>query len=113
MSEPNKAVIRSFVKSVNAQDWDSVRKMVVRQFVRHSDAGGVPEVRSAEELITYLKNEYVTFPDAEETLLDLVAEGESVAVRSNFSGTQSGSTGSYPPSGKVLSTTYIAIYRLE
>jgi hypothetical protein len=41
MSETNKAVIRSFVRSVNAQDWDSVRKMVVPQFVRHSDAGGV------------------------------------------------------------------------
>jgi hypothetical protein len=88
-------VIRSFVKSVNAQDWDSVRKLVVPQFVRHSNAGGVLAVRSAEELITYLKNEYVTFPDAKETLLDLVAEGESVAVRSHFSGAQLGSTGSY------------------
>lgn len=39
--------------------------------------------------------------------------GESVAVRSHFSGTQLGSTGSYPPSGKVLSATYLAIYRLE
>ena len=31
--------------------------------IRHSNAGGAPEVRSAEKLITYLKNEYVTFPD--------------------------------------------------
>jgi predicted ester cyclase len=106
-------VIRSFVKSVNAQDWDSVRKLVVPQFVRHSNAGGVLAVRSAEELITYLKNEYVTSPDAKETLLDLVAEVESVAVRSHFSGTQLGSTGSYPSSGKVLSATYLAICRLE
>jgi predicted ester cyclase len=64
-------------------------------------------------LITYLKNEYVTSPDAKETLLDLVAEVESVAVRSHFSGTQLGSTGSYPSSGKVLSATYLAICRLE
>jgi predicted ester cyclase len=113
MSETKKAVIRSFVKSVNAQDWDSLRNLLVPHFVRHSNAGGVPEVRSAEELITFLKNEYVTFPDAEETLLDLVAEGESVAARCHFRGTQLGSMGSFPPLGKVLSATYLAIYRLE
>ena len=113
MSETNKAVIRSFVSAVNNHNWDHLRMLLVPDFVRHSNAGGVPEVRSAEELITYLKNEYVTFPDAEETVLDLVAEGESVAVRSHFRGTQRGSIGSYPPSGKVLSATYLAIYRLE
>jgi predicted ester cyclase len=113
MSETNKAVIRSFVSAVNARNWDNLRMLLVPQFVRHSSAGGAPEVRSAEELITYLKNEYVTFPDAEETVLDLVAEGQRVAVRSRFRGTQMGGIGSYPPSGKVLSATYLAIYRLE
>ena len=97
MSETNKAVIRSFVGAVNAHNWDNLRILLVPHFIRHSNAGGAPEVRSAEELITYLKNEYVTFPDAEETLLDLVAEGDSVAARSRFRGTQMGSIGSYPP----------------
>src|SRR5271169_1033582 len=113
MSETNKAVIRSFVSAMNTQNWDSLRILLVPHFVRHSNAGGVPEVRSAEALITYLKNEYITFPDAQETLLDLVAEGESVAARSHFRGTQLGSMGSYPPFGRVLSATYLAIYRLE
>lgn len=113
MSETNKAMIRSFVDSVNTHSWDSLRILLAPHFIRHSNAAGVPEVRSAEEFITYLKNEYVTFPDAEETLLDLVAEGESVAARSHFRGTQRGSLGSYPPSGKVLSATSLAIYRLE
>jgi predicted ester cyclase len=113
MSETNKAVIRGFIKGVNTQDWDSLRTLLVPNFIRHSNAGGVPEVRSAEALINYLKGEYVTFPDAEETLLDLIAEGERVAVLSQFRGTQAGSIGLYPPSHKVLSATYLAIYRLE
>ena len=46
-------------------------------------------------------------------MLDLVAEGEKVAVRSHFFGTQSGYLGSYPPFGKVLSATTLAIYRIE
>jgi len=112
MSEANKAVLRDFVESVNTQNWDRLRSLLDPHFVRHSNAGGT-EIRSAEELISYLKNEYATFPDAEETLLDLVAEGESVAARSRFRGTQAGSLGSYPPSGKMLCATYLAIYRLE
>jgi len=112
MSEANKAVLRDFVESVNTQNWDRLRSLLDPHFVRHSNAGGT-EIRSAEELISYLKNEYATFPDAEETLLDLVAEGESVAARSRFRGTQAGSLGSYPPSGKTLCATYLAIYRLE
>lgn len=97
MSETNKEVVRSFVSAVNSHDWDSLRVLLVPHFIRHSDAGGAPDVCSAEELITYLKNEYVTFPDAEETLVDLVAEGERVAARSHFRGTQVGPMGSYPP----------------
>jgi predicted ester cyclase len=113
MSETNKAVIRNFVNCINTQNWNSLRTLLVPNFIRHSNAGGVPEVRSAEGLIIYLKGEYVTFPDAEETLLDLIAAGESVAVLSHVRGTQAGSIGSYPASNKVLSATYLAIYRLE
>jgi hypothetical protein len=76
MSEANKAVIRSFVNSVNTQNWDKLRILLVPNFMRHSNAAGAAEVRSAVELINHLKGEYVTFPDAEETLLDLVSENE-------------------------------------
>lgn len=113
MFEQNKTLIRSFINSVNARDWESVRLLLAPHFVRHSNAGGDPEVRSADELITFLKNECATFPNAQETLLDLVAEGERVAARSHFCGTQLGLMGSYPPTGKVLSANTLPIYRLE
>jgi hypothetical protein len=57
MSETNKAVIRSFIDSVNTQNWDRLRVLLVPNFIRHSNAAGAAEVRSAEELITYLKGE--------------------------------------------------------
>ena len=113
MSEQNKTLIRSFINAVNSRDWENLRILLAPRFVRHSYAAGDPEVRSADELIDYLRNECATFPDAQETLLDLVAEGEKVAVRSHFCGTQLGSMGSYAPSGKVLLATALAIYRLE
>jgi predicted ester cyclase len=57
--------------------------------------------------------EFATFPDAHETLLDLVAEDHKVAARHQFRGTQLGLMGPYPASGRVLNATYLAIYRVE
>ena len=60
-----------------------------------------------------MRAEFATFPDATETLLDLVAEGDKVAARHRFRGTQLGPMGPFPPSGKVLDANYIVIYRIE
>lgn len=111
--ERNKAVIRSFVEAINAQDWARLDELVGADFVRHSQAAGPPGVRSRDDLKHYLKIEFATFPDACESIADLLAEGDRVAVRQRFRGTQQGAMGPYPPSGRVLEAEYLAIYRLE
>lgn len=113
MSAGNKSLVRAFVEAVNAQDWPRVIDMLAPNFTRHSAAAGEPEVRSAKDLVAFLQAEFATFPDAKETVLDLVAEGDRVAARHHFSGTQLGPMGPFPPSGKRLSSNYLAIYRVE
>jgi predicted ester cyclase len=112
-SDANKALVREFVAAINAQDWFRLAELLDPAFVRHSVAAGQPGVRSAVDLIEFLKQEYVTFPDATEELLDLVTEGDKVAARHMFSGTQAGALGPYPPTGKRMTATYLAIYRVE
>jgi len=53
------------------------------------------------------------FPDSMETIEDLVAEGQKVAARHRFTGTQLGQIGAYPVSGRKMMAQYLAIYRLE
>lgn len=113
MSADNKALVHSFVEAVNTQDWPRVMKLLAPDFKRHSTAGGEPQVRSAMDLVVFLQAEFATFPDATETLLDLVAEADRVAARHHFRGTQLGPMGPFPPSGKVLSSSYLAIYRID
>jgi len=113
MSEINKVLVRSFVDAINAQDWSRLHSLVADGFMRHSTAGGEPGVRSRESLIDFLKGEYATFPDATEAIEDLVAEGDRVAARHRFRGTQMGPLGPHPASGRVLEATYLAIYRIE
>lgn len=113
MSERNKSLVRAFVDAINSQDWQRVLGLLASDFKRHSTAAGEPGVNSADELVAFLQAEFTTFPDAFETLLDLVEEGDKVAARHHFRGTQLGPMGNFPPSGKVLDATYLAIYRLE
>lgn len=114
MGEPerNKAVVRAFVAAVNAQDWGCVADLVAPDFVRHSHAGGSPGVRSRDDLIRFLRGEFETFPDAHEGIADMLAEGDRVAVRHSFRGTQAGPMGPHPPSGRVMAADYLVIYRL-
>jgi steroid delta-isomerase-like uncharacterized protein len=110
-TERNKAVVSAFVEAVNAQDWKRVDELVAPEFIRHSYA--TPGVQSREDLKRFLRAESETFPDAHETLEDLLAEGNRVAVRHRFRGTQKGPLGLYPATGRTMEADYIAIYRVE
>jgi predicted ester cyclase/catechol 2,3-dioxygenase-like lactoylglutathione lyase family enzyme len=110
--EHGKGLVRAMVAAINAQDWAALEIVVAPDFVRHSDAAGEPAVRSRAQLVAFLKSELMTFPDAEESLLDLVAQGDRVAVRHSFTGTQHGTLGMHAPSGRRMTATYLAIYRI-
>lgn len=105
------AVVQHFIAAVNAQDWDAVLRVVDRDFVRHSRAGG--EIRGADTLIEFLKGEFAAFPDARESCSLSFASESFVATVMTFSGTQTGRLGNYPPSMKRLDSPYVAVYRVE
>lgn len=101
------------VLAINESDWGLLSRIVAPNFVRHSHAAGEPGVRSRQDLIEFLQSEAQSFPDGREELLDLIAEGNKVAARHRFSGTQSGTLGQFPPTGKRMVAEYLAIYRIE
>ena len=108
-----KQIIQAFVDAVNSQEGIKLDSLVAPDFVRHSIAAGEPAIRSRADLVSFFHREYQAFPDAQETILDIFAEGDKVAARHHFRGVQHGAMGSYPPSGKTMNTEYIAIYRVQ
>ena len=108
--ERNKNVVREFIGAINARDWGRLDAVVARDFTRHSCAA--PPIYGRNELEAYLRSELEIFPDAQETIEDIVAERDRVAVRHGFQGTQKGAMGPYPASGRLMSAQYLAIYRL-
>lgn len=110
--ERNKAVVRAFVDAINEREWTRLRHLVTDDIVRHSHAAGQPGVTNREEFIAFLVGECESFPDGHEEIKDLIAEGDRVAVRHRFTGTQQGSIGGLPATGRSLEAQYLAIYRL-
>ena len=108
-----KEIIRAFVDAVNSQDWGIVEALVAADFVRHSIAADNPGIHSRDDLIQFLRNEYVAFSDANEHIVDIIGEAEKVAARMHFHGTQTGAMGKYPPTGRPLDSKYIVIYRIQ
>jgi steroid delta-isomerase-like uncharacterized protein len=54
-----------------------------------------------------------TFPDQHVRLEHMIAEGDHVAIRASFIGTQSGPMGEFPASGNKVDGPFIAFFRLE
>jgi predicted ester cyclase len=108
--EQNKAIVRAFAKAINERDWERLDELVAPNFVRHSHSA--PPVKNREELKEYLRAEFAIFPDGHESIEDMLAEGDKVAVRHGFRGTQQGPMGRYQPSGRMMTADYIAIYRI-
>lgn len=108
--ELNKNVVREFIDAINSRDWRRLDAVVARDFVRHSCAA--PPIYSRDHLELYLRSEFGIFPDAVETIEDIVAEGDRVAVRHGFRGTQSGAMGPYLAARTPMRAQYLAVYRL-
>jgi predicted ester cyclase len=108
----SRRILEAFVEAIDTQDWESLASIVAPGFVRHSYSAGAPGVRSRDDFIEYLRGEFATIPDVRETIEDIVTDGDKVAVRHRFTGTQAGRLGPYPPTGRSMTAEYIAIYRL-
>ncbi len=112
-AKENKSVVRAFIEAVNQQDWVRFDELVAPEFVRHSSTFGQSSIRTRDQLRDYLAAEFVTFPDARETVSFMVAEEDKVAVHSHCDATQRGPMGTLLAKNRTLSADFISVYRVE
>jgi predicted ester cyclase len=111
-TEENKAVVRRFVDEVpNKKNSVPADELLTSGFVlRFPNMPAVEGIDAFKEIPTAILS---AFPDLVETIDELVAEGDFVVERMTLRGTHLGEFMSVAPSGKPVSWTAIAIYRLE
>lgn len=113
LSETNKQVIRDFVEATNNKDWPKFDELVADNVLRNTSTSGQPVINSKEKLKLFHLDELQTFPDLREEIVFLIGEGDMVAARIHFSGTQLGQMGPFPPTGRQLIADFNCFFRVS
>ena len=112
-AEENKAVLRREVEELynHTGNLDVVAEIFSPDYVSHEPTSG--EVRGIEGARRFAATFREAFPDLQNAIEDMVAEGDKVAMRFGGSGTHLGETETFgPPTGKRMKITGITIKRL-
>ena len=111
--EQNKAVLRREVGELynHTGNLDAVEEIFAPEYVSHEPTSG--EVRGIEGARQFAATFREAFPDLQNTIEDMVAEGDKVVMRFRGNGTHEGETEAFgPPTGKRMEITGITIKRL-
>lgn len=109
----NKEIVRRMVEAINERDFAALDEVVAADIERHSAATPGVEVRSLQQFKAFLHQDLTAVPDAQQEIQLMVAEGDMVAVRAIYRGTQTGPMGPFPPSGKNVELPFLGILRIE
>ena len=100
--QENKQVVRRFFELLDRHDTESMGRLLVSNTNYSFHIGGMPSPMDWNEhrrLLTSVNN---SFPDLRHEIIDMVAEGDKVAVRLSVTGTHKGDFQGIPPTGNKL-----------
>ena len=102
--EQNKQVVRQFFNAFNRHDTERMGQIVSSSATTNYSFhfAGIPttDLNGRKQFIAAVIN---AFPDIHHNILDVVAEGDKVAVRFTITGTHKGEYQGIPPTGKEVS----------
>jgi steroid delta-isomerase-like uncharacterized protein len=106
--EQNKQIVSQFFETLDRQDIEMIDQLVssTNYFLHFS---GMPPMDWNENKKEFLAPFTKAFPDLRRNIVDMVAEGEKVAVSINVTGTYKGEFQGIPPTGKQVSFTAMDI----
>jgi predicted ester cyclase len=113
-AEENKAVVRREMAELfnHTGNLDAVEEIIAPNYVSYEPTSG--ETRGIEGARQFAATFREAFPDLQNTIEDIVAEGDKVVVRFRARGTHQGETEVFgPPTGKSMEITGITIKRLS
>ena len=106
--EQNKQLVRQFFEASDRQDTEMMDQLVsITNYSLHFS--GMPPMDWNTNKEQFLDPFNKAFPDLRRNIVDMVAEGDKVAVSINITGTYKGEFQGIPPTGKQVSFTAMDI----
>lgn len=109
-TEENKRIARRAVEEYNEQNLAIFDEIFAEDVIDHTPSG---EAKGRERSREGLKTLYAAFPDLEITIDELIAEGDTVALRSTHRGTHEGKFMDIEPTGKQFKIENMVFARFE
>jgi steroid delta-isomerase-like uncharacterized protein len=101
--QENKQVVRQFFELLDRHDTESMGQLLVSSNNYSFHIGGMSSPVDWNEHKRLLAGVNTAFPDLHHEIVDMVAEGDKVAIRLSVSGTHKEEFQGIPPTGKKLS----------
>lgn len=114
--DENKALVREYWETVyNGKDPQAIAAFITEDFVRNNFARPQVNEPGADDDVRRIAEDLADFPDLQVTIDDLVAEGDMVAARMTWSGSQSDAIDQWhaPATGNPTTFPFMAFYRVE
>jgi steroid delta-isomerase-like uncharacterized protein len=110
ISEQNKMLARRWFEDLFSRgDLDAANEIISADFVDHLTH---EDERGLEELKHYVTIYRAAFPDIQDTVEDVVAEGDKVVVRWMSRGTHEGEFMGVAPTGRHVTFTGMRLFRI-
>jgi len=107
--EENKALIRRVYDLCNRRELDTYFALFAPGYVFHSVDGDLRFEQAKRHEVEW----FAAFPDVRATIVDIIAEGDKVAVRVNWKGTHSGKGYGWTPTGKKIDITNANTFKIS
>jgi steroid delta-isomerase-like uncharacterized protein len=109
-AEDNKAAVLRFMRESNKGNLRVMDEVLAPDFVGHMAA---MELHGPDAYKQYIARIHTALPDSQLSIDDIVADGDTVAVRATISGTNSGPFMDLPPTGKNISHREALFFRFS
>ncbi|HKG71546.1 MAG TPA: ester cyclase [Nitrososphaeraceae archaeon] len=101
--QENKQIVRQFFELLDRHDTERIGQLLVSNTHYSFHIGGMPSPVDWIEHKRLLAGVNNAFPDLHHEIVDMVAEGDKVAIRLSVNGTHKEEFQGIPPTGKKLS----------
>ncbi len=109
-TEENKAIFQQLIQLQEHGDLNTVAQVIAPNWVNHDPS--LPPLQGYEGFKQLTMLFCSAFPGFHDEIEDMLAEGDKVAARWRFHGTNSGSFQGMPPTGKAVNVTATGIFRV-
>jgi predicted ester cyclase len=111
----NMAIIRKAHADLQRGDIEAFKATIAPDYVRHCQAmpPGLQELHGTDEFFGFIEEWLLAVPSYQDSLSNMIADGDRVAYVSTLTGTQTGPLGDLPASGESFTLENIIIQRLE